>query len=30
MNGEIRVVDHVPQAFAELVAAEAPRSLPAS
>ncbi len=27
MNGEIRVVDHVPQAFAELVAAEAPRSI---
>ena len=27
MNGEIRVVDHVPQAFAELVAAEAPRSV---
>jgi 6-phosphogluconolactonase len=27
MNGEIRVVDDVPQAFAELVAAEAPRSI---
>jgi len=27
MNGEIRVVEHVPQAFAELVAAESPRSV---
>jgi len=27
MNGEVRVVDHVPQAFAALVAAEAPRSI---
>ena len=27
MNGEVRVVDHVPQAFAELVAAEAPTSI---
>jgi 6-phosphogluconolactonase len=27
MNGEIRVVDHVPQAFAELVAGEAPMSM---
>lgn len=27
MNGELRIVDHVPQAFAELVAAEAPGSI---
>src|SRR4051812_42896745 len=27
MNGEVRIVDHVPQAFAELVATEAPRSI---
>ncbi|MFN8036268.1 MAG: 6-phosphogluconolactonase [Acidimicrobiia bacterium] len=27
MRGEVRVVDHVPQAFAELVAGEAPRSI---
>ena len=27
MNGEVRVVDHVPQAFAALVAAEAPTSI---